>query len=53
METHQLCLVIGSSATLITTGLGFMLSMIKSNERHIRDLEIEVAVMKAVLEERK
>ena len=53
MEPYQLWLVIGSSATLITGGLGWIMAMVRSNERRIRDLEIEVAVLKAVSEERK
>ena len=52
METYQLWLVIGSSVTIITGGLGWLLSLIKGCEKRIRDLEIELAVVKAIQKER-
>ncbi len=53
MEPYQLWLIIGSSVTLITSGLGWLLSLVRANERRIRDLEIQVAVQKAIIDERK
>ena len=52
METYHIWMIAGSSVTLISGGLGWLLSMIKSQERRIRDLELEVAVIKAIQEER-
>jgi hypothetical protein len=52
IETYQLWLVIGSSVTLITGGLSWLLSMIKSQERRISDLEVKTAVIEAVQKER-
>lgn len=52
MEPYQLWLVIGSSATLVLTGLGILISYIKNCDSRIRDLEMSVAVLKAILAER-
>jgi hypothetical protein len=52
METYQLWLVIGSSITLITGGLSWLLSMIKNQEQRILELEIKIAVLEAIQKER-
>lgn len=53
MEPYQIWLVIGSAATLVLTGLGMLLSALKSCETRIRDLEMNMAVVKVILEERR
>ena len=53
MEPYQLWIIIASCITLITGGFGWVLGFVKANERRIRELEIKVAVMQAVIEERK
>lgn len=52
MEPYQLWLVVGSTVTLVTGGLGWLLSMIKSQEKRISDLEVKAAVIEAIQKER-
>ena len=52
MEPYQIWAIAASSFTLVASGLGWLLGMIKSAERRIRDLEISLAVLEAIVKER-
>lgn len=53
MEPYQLWLVLGSSITIITGGIGWLMSKLSRAEDRIHELEVVVAVLKAIAEERK
>ena len=53
MEPFQIWLVAGSAATLVSGAVGFLIGWIRALDRRITALEIECAVLRAILAERK
>jgi len=53
MNEYQYIIIFATSISLITGGLGWIISWVRAIDRKASQLETDVAVIKAVLEERK
>lgn len=53
MELYQIIMIAAAGATLFSGLIGWLVSWIRGVDRKAAELEKEVAVIKAILEERK
>jgi hypothetical protein len=53
MTDFQFWVLFGTAVSFLTGGIGWLISWIKSVDRKTSELEIDIAVLKAILDERK